>query len=213
MISYSMSQELERTNMSLILKGNGYEKVAGDKEQVIEFVQSMTGSEHVIFLWEDEKSKNQMISEFFSQQVKGGSSDGLFSIEPIQIREVENTLYENFYNTHKSAFLDKAVEQVSKRVSTNDGINSTKYAFEDDVWLIKRGLKKQLLDTETAVGREVDRKLSFLCMYHRPDLDEETVEQLVKAHGYVIIDKPLGLYRYGHNTSANAKIPSSVKSN
>jgi hypothetical protein len=163
-----MSQELERTNMSLILKRNGYEKVAGDKEQVIEFVQSMTGTEHVIFLWEDEKSKNQMISKFFSQLDKGGSSDGLFSIEPVQIHDVENTLYENFYNTHKSAFLDKAVEQVSKRVSTNNGINSTKYAFEDDVWLIKRGLKKQLLDTETAVGRKVDRKLSFLCMYHRP---------------------------------------------
>lgn len=105
-----------------------------------------------------------MISEFFSQPVKGGRSDGLFSIEPIQIHDVENTLYENFYNTHKSAFLDKAVKLVSKRVSTNDGINSMKYAFEDDVWLIKRGFKKQLLDTETAVGREVDRKLSFLCM-------------------------------------------------
>jgi len=57
-----------------------------------------------------------MISEFFSQQEKGGSSNGLFSIEPVQIQDVENILYENFDNMHKSAFLDRAVEQVSKKV-------------------------------------------------------------------------------------------------
>ena len=189
-----MDQELKRTDVSLILKGNGYEKVAGDKKHVIKFVQSMIGS--VVFLWEDKKSKNQMISEFFSQRVKGGSSDGLFSIEPVQIRDIENTLYENFYSTHKSDFLDKAVQQVSTKVSKNSGSSSTKYAFEDDTWLIKRGLKKQLLDTETVVGRKVDRRLSFLCMYHRPDLDMETIEKLVRVHGYVIVDQPLGLYRW-----------------
>ena len=85
----------------------------------------MTGSEHVVFLWEDEKSKNQMILRILQSTSQRRNSDGLFWIEPVQIHDVENTLYENFYNTHKSAFLDKAVEQVSKRVSTNDGINNT----------------------------------------------------------------------------------------
>jgi len=210
----SMNQEMEMTNVSLILKRNGFEKVAESKDHIVKFVQSMTGSEHVIFLWENEETKNQMISEFFNQQVKdaGSSSNGLFSIEPARIPDVENTLYESFHNLHKTAFLNKAVEQVSERVSTNIGSSSTKYAFEDDTWLMKRGLKKQVLDTESALGREVDRKLSLLCMDHRPDLDEETIEKLVKAHGYVIIDQPLGLYKWnGHNTAAITKIPSLVK--
>jgi len=197
-----MNQEIEMPNMSLILKRNGFEKVAESKKHIAKFVQSMTGSEHVIFLWENEETKNQMISEFFNQQVKdsnssnSSSSNGLFSIEPVRIPDVENTLYESFHNLHKSAFLNKAVEQVTKRVSTNIGGGSTKYAFEDDTWLMKRGLKKQVLDTESALGREVDRKLSLLCMDHRPDLDGETIEKLVKVHGYVIIDQPLGLYKW-----------------
>ena len=199
----TMKQEIEMTDLSLILKRNGFERVAESKANIVKFVQCMSGSEHVIFLWENEETKNQMISEFFNKQVKDSiSSNGLFSIEPVRIPDVENTLYENFHNMHKSAFLNKAVEQVSKRVSTNIGSSSTKYAFEDDTWLMKRGLKKQVLDTESALGREVDRKLSLLCMDHRPDLDGETVEKLVKAHGYVIIDQPLGLYKWnGPNTT------------
>jgi hypothetical protein len=115
---------------------------------------------------------------------------------------------------HKSAFLDKAVEQVSKEVSSNNGSKSTRYAFEDDTWLMKRGLKKQVLDTEMVLGKEVDRKLSLLCMDHRPDLDEETIEKLVMAHGYIITDQPLGLYRWkDHNTNANNKRVPSVKNN
>ena len=203
-----MKQEMKMTNMSLILKRNGFEKVAESKEHLVKFVQSMIGSEHVIFLWENEETKNQMISEFFNQQVKdSSSSNGLFSIEPVRILDVENTLYESFHNLHKTAFLNKAVEQVSKRVSTNIGSSSTKYAFGDDTWLMERGLKKQVLDTESALGREVDRKLSLLCMDHRPDLDGETIEKLVKAHGYVIIDQPLGLYKWQahHKTSAIIK--------
>jgi hypothetical protein len=115
---------------------------------------------------------------------------------------------------HKSAFLDKAVEKVSQRVSTNNGINSTRYAFEDDTWPMKRGLKKQVLDAEMVLGREVDKKLSLLCMDHRPDLDEETVEKLVRAHGYVISDQPLVLYQWkGHNTNSNTERAPLVKNN
>lgn len=193
-----MKQEVKTTDLSLILKRNRFEKVAESKAHIINFVQSMSGSEHVIFLWDNEETKNQMISEFFDQKVESSSSSGLFSIEPVRIPGVENTLYENFHNMHKSAFLNKAVEQVSERVSTNIGSNNTKYAFEDDTWLMKRGLKKQVLDTEMALGREVDRKLSLLCMDFRPDLDEEIIENLVKAHGYVLIDQPLSLYKWSN---------------
>jgi hypothetical protein len=64
--------------------------VAENKKHIVKFVQSMSSSEHVIFLWENEETKNQMISEFFNQQVKDCSSfNGLFSIEPVRIPDVE----------------------------------------------------------------------------------------------------------------------------
>ena len=200
-----MSNKIETTNISAMIEQNGFGKISDNIEAIVKFVQSMKGGEHVIFLWNNEENKKQMISEFFKQQVRGESS-GLFSVEPTEIQTIKNILYQNFYNTHKSAFLDKAVEKVTRAVSANNSNKSTRYAFEDDTWLMKRGLKKEVLDTEKALGKEVDKNLSLFCMDHRHDLDDdhETIEKLIKAHGYIIIDEPLALYKWKDGSSTTA---------
>lgn len=200
-----MSNKIETTNISAMIEQNGFGKISDNIEAIVKFVQSMKGGEHVIFLWNNEENKKQMISEFFKQQVRGESS-GLFSVEPTEIQTIKNILYQNFYNTHKSAFLDKAVEKVTRAVSANNSNKSTRYAFEDDTWLMKRGLKKEVLDTEEVIGKEVDKNLSLFCMDHRHDLDDddETVEKLIKAHGYIIIDEPLALYKWKDGSSTTA---------
>lgn len=200
-----MKNKIETTNISAMIEQNGFGKISDNIEAIVKFVQSMKGGEHVIFLWNNEENKKQMISEFFKQQVRGESS-GLFSVEPTEIQAIKNILYQNFYNTHKSVFLDKAVEKVTRAVSANNSNKSTRYAFEDDTWLMKRGLKKEVLDTEKALGKEVDKNLSLFCMDHRHDLDDddETVEKLIKAHGYIIIDEPLALYKWKDGSSTTA---------
>ena len=202
-----MSNKIETTNISAIIEQNGFGKIADNIEAIVKFVQSMKGGEHVIFLWNNEENKKRMISEFFKQQVRGESS-GLFSVEPTEIQTIKNILYQNFYNTHKSVFLDKAVEKVTRAISANNSNKSTRYAFEDDTWLMKRGLKKEVLDTEKALGKEVDKNLSLFCMDHRHDLDndDETVEKLIKAHGYIIIDEPLALYKWKDGSSTAATL-------
>lgn len=200
-----MSNKIETTNISAMIEQNGFGKISDNIEAIVKFVQSMKGGEHVIFLWNNEENKKRMISEFFKQQVRGESS-GLFSVEPTEIQAIKNILYQNFYNTHKSVFLDKAVEKVTRAVSANNSNKSTRYAFEDDTWLMKRGLKKEVLDTEEVIGKEVDKNLSLFCMDHRHDLDDddETVEKLIKAHGYIIIDEPLALYKWKDGSSTTA---------
>ena len=202
-----MSNKIETTNISAMIEQNGFGKISDNIEAIVKFVQSMKGGEHVIFLWNNEENKKQMISEFFKQQVRGESS-GLFSVEPTEIQAIKNILYQNFYNTHKSVFLDKAVEKVTRAISANNSNKSTRYAFEDDTWLMKRGLKKEVLDTEKALGKEVDKNLSLFCMDHRHDLDndDETVEKLIKAHGYIIIDEPLALYKWKDGSSTAATL-------
>ena len=201
-----MKNKIETTNISAIIEQNGFGKISDNIEAIVKFVQSMKGGEHVIFLWNNEENKKRMISEFFKQQVRGESS-GLFSVEPTEIQAIKNILYQNFYNTHKSVFLDKAVEKVTRAVSANNSNKSTRYAFEDDTWLMKRGLKKEVLDTEKALGKEVDKNLSLFCMDHRHDLDDdETVEKLIKAHGYIIIDEPLALYKWKNGSSTAATL-------
>jgi hypothetical protein len=202
-----MSNKIETTNISAMIEQNGFGKISDNIEAIVKFVQSMKGGEHVIFLWNNEENKKQMISEFFKQQVRGESS-GLFSVEPTEIQAIKNILYQNFYNTHKSVFLDKAVEKVTRAISANNSNKSTRYAFEDDTWLMKRGLKKEVLDTEKALGKEVDKNLSLFCMDHRHELDDddETVEKLIKAHGYIIIDEPLALYKWKNGSSTAATL-------
>lgn len=205
MISYGMSNQIKMTtNTTKILEQNGFEKVSSTMQDIVEFVQNMEGGEHIIFLWENEENKNRIISEFFKEQYRG-QSNGLFSVQRREINQVKNILYPNFYNTHKSAFLDKAVEKVTRAVSVKDDNKSTRYAFEDDTWLMRRGLKKQVLDTEEALGKEVDKNLSLFCMdhIHNIDDDETTVEKLIKTHGYVLIDAPLGLYKWRDTTASN----------
>ncbi|MDX1371812.1 MAG: hypothetical protein R3321_05045 [Nitrososphaeraceae archaeon] len=201
-----MSNQIKTMNIFAILEQNGFAKISEKIEEIVKFVQNMEGGEHVIFLWESEESKNRMISEFFQRQYRGESS-GLFSVEPTEIKQIKNILYPDFYNTHKSVFLEKAVEKVSRAMSVKNDAKSTRYAFEDDTWLMRKGLKKEVLDTEKALGKEVDKNLSLFCMDHRHDLndDEETIEKLIKAHGYVIIDEPLALYKWrgGNNAYDN----------
>lgn len=45
-------------------------------------------------------------------------------------------------------------------------------------------------------------------MDHRLDLDDddETVEKLIKAHGYIIIDEPLALYKWKDGSSTAATL-------
>ncbi|NOJ30224.1 MAG: hypothetical protein DA328_08675 [Nitrososphaeraceae archaeon] len=208
MISFSMSNQIKTTtNIAVILEQNGFEKISGNLDEIVKFVQKMKGSEHILFLWENEESKNRMISEFFIQQHRGKSS-GLFSIEPTKINEIKNILYPNFYNTHKSAFIEKAVEKVTRALSVRDSNMSIRFAFEDDTWLMKRGLKKEVLDTEEALGKEVDKNLSLFCMNHVHSLedDEGTIEKLIKAHGYVLLDVPLSLYKWRVDNNVAAGI-------
>jgi hypothetical protein len=200
-----MSNQIKTSNINAILEQNEFGKISDNIEEIVEFVQNMKGGQHVIFLWENEESKNRMISEFFKQQFRGQSS-GLFSLEPTEIKEIKNIVYPNFYDTHKSVFVEKAVEKVTRAMSANNSNKSTRYAFEDDTWLMQRGLKKEVLDTEKALGKEVDKNLSLFCMDHRHNLDddEETIDKLIKAHGYVLIDEPLTLYKWkGGNTAPN----------
>ena len=74
MISFGMSNQIKTTtNIPAILEQNGFEKISDNIEEILKFVQNMKGGEHVIFLWENEESKNRMISEFFNQQHRGES--------------------------------------------------------------------------------------------------------------------------------------------
>jgi len=179
------------------LQHNGYELVSEGKGCIVQYVWKLEGSEHILFLWEKEGNRDAIVQELFSSEHKG-ESNALFSVVPRNMPLVKNMTYGDFFKTYKEEFLEKAVDKVSRAVSMNQGDKSTRTAFEDDTWLMARGLEDKVLSTEEMLGRQVDPKLSLFCMDQRRNLSDATLVKLITTHGYVLLDEPgFSLYKWG----------------
>jgi hypothetical protein len=192
-----LKTEKQNELIATTLQQNNYEKVSEGRDCIVQYVRKLRGSEHILFLWEREENRNMMVQELFSTEHRG-ESNALFSVVPRDIPLVKNVTYPDFYNTHKTEFLEKAVDKVSRAVSMNPGTKSTRAAFEDDTWLMARGLEGKVLSTEEMLGKQVDQKLSLFCMDQRRNLSDATLVKLITTHGYVLLDIPgFELYKWG----------------
>lgn len=206
MIAYIMTQitsqtvnktEEQNELIAQTLQHNGYELVSEGKDCIVQYVWKLEGSEHILFLWEKEENRDMIVQELFSSEHKG-ESNALFSVFPRDMPLVKNMTYGDFFRTHKEEFLEKAVDKVSRAVSMNHGEKCTRTAFEDDTWLMARGLEDKVLSTEEMLGRQVDPKLSLFCMDQRRNLNDATLVKLITSHGYVLLDEPgFKLYKWG----------------
>jgi hypothetical protein len=179
------------------LERNGYDLVSEGQNCILEYVWKLGGSEHILFLWEKEENRDMIVQELFSSEQKA-ESNALFSVVPRNMPLVKNVTYGDFFHTHNEEFLEKAVDKVSRAVSMNRGNKSTRTAFEDDTWLMSKGLEDKVLSTEDMLGRQVDPKLSLFCMDQRRNLSDTTLAELITAHGYVLLDEPgFRLYKWG----------------
>ncbi len=207
MISHDMTQiiksqaviktEEQNKLIAQTLGQNNYGLASEGRDCVVQYVWKLRGSEHILFLWESEEKRDIIVQELFSSEHKG-ESNALFSVVPRNLALVENMTYGDFYHTHKDEFLERAVDKVSRAVSLNQGDKSTRTAFEDDTWLMARGLEDKVLSTEEMLGRQVDPKLSLFCMDQRRNLSEATLVKLITTHGYILLDEPaFRLYKWG----------------
>ncbi|HJS82028.1 MAG TPA: hypothetical protein VJ742_04250 [Nitrososphaera sp.] len=179
------------------LRKNGYELVSEGKDCIVQYVWKLKGSEHILFLWEKEENRDMIVQELFSSEHRGEST-ALFSVVPRNMPLVKNMTYGDFFHTHKDEFLERAVDKVSRAVSMNHDEKSTRSAFEDDTWLMARGLEDKVLSTEEMLGKQVDPKLSLFCMDQRRNLKDVTLVKLIAAHGYVLLDEPaFRLFKWG----------------
>jgi hypothetical protein len=196
------SQKVSKTEkqnqlIAQTLRQNGYALASEGMDSIVQYVWKLTGSEHILFLWEKEDNRDAIVQELFSSEHRG-ESNALFSVVPRSLHLVKNMTYGDFYNTHREEFLERAVDKVSRAVEMNQGQKCTRTAFEDDTWLMARGLEDKVLSTEQMLGRQVDPKLSLLCMDQRRNLGDATMVRLITTHGYVLLDEPaFRLYKWG----------------
>ncbi len=181
--------------ISKILNENKFELVTDKKEEIVEFVHKVNGSEHLLFLWKNHESKDEFVSEFFNKEFSGNSK-GYVSVKPYPDESVENIVYEHFHDQHGKEFIPKAVDKVTMTVEANKTGSATRFAFEDDTWLMERGQTEEVIGTEEKLGPIVDENLSLFCFNNVEKLDESKLNRMIPAHGYVILDEPLSLYKF-----------------
>ena len=181
--------------VSNILAGNHFELISDKMEEIVDFIRNVKGSEHLLVLWNDQESKDRLVSEFFNK-IYGGDSKGYFSVNPYEDDSVENTIYEKYFEQHGKKFIPKAVDKVVSTVSDNKTGSSTRYAFEDDTWLMERGQTEEVISIEEQLGKKVDENLSLFCFNNLTRLDEAKLKRMISAHGYVILAESNSLYKF-----------------
>lgn len=186
---------LNPQTVSKMLEENHFELISDKMEEMVDFVRNVKGSEHILVLWNDQESKDRLVSEFFNKAYSGDSK-GYFSVKPYEDDSIENTIYEKYLEQHGKKFLPKAVNKVVSTVSDNKTGSSTRYAFEDDTWLMERGQTEELINTEEQLGKKVAENLSLFCFNNLTRLDETKLKRMIPAHGYVILAESHSLYKF-----------------
>lgn len=91
------------------------------------------------------------------------------------------------------------LNSANKSQQNNDD-SPTRIAGEDVVWCFRNGFAGYVLRSEKSCGRYLQDNMSCLCGYdisnvNNEHIDRESIDALISAHGYVILDEPLSLYR------------------
>ena len=163
------------------------------KQEVLEFIRTFNGNEHVLYLYKDKEEKNKIMSEYFSSTK---SLSGLLSLEPMKQKNVENILYENLLIDREEA--KKKVFEFLSEVQLKNPEETVSHFFAEDgsLWLMN-GLTKQYLDTEKSLVEYVEKNpISFICACNIAEIsDDGVLSELIASHNYVILDEPFIAYR------------------
>jgi hypothetical protein len=169
---------------------------------------------HIIisFLYTNDNSKDNILASFFDTMING--SKGLFSFKKPandylscinNIMLFEELLQEPL--REYEVFAKRLADWIAKLSSSNKSqqqdntdIATARIAIDDAMWWFRNGFAGYILGFEKSMGRYLQNNLSVLCGYNISNVsnghtDRESINTLISAHGYVILDEPFSLYR------------------
>lgn len=161
---------------------------------VVDFVRSWEGHEHVLFLYGNAGTKDNVLAEFFGSAASA-TPKGILSVSPCHIPSTNNMLYGELLSVERSKAMNKAFDWVYTIHSVNDSMKGTRIAGEDASWFFRNGLGNEFIQTERAIGTKVADNISFLCSYDLAKIDERHLETIIPCHGFVVLDDPPAVYK------------------
>jgi hypothetical protein len=196
-----------RDILSSELTINDILKNTADRE-VLKFVSEISAHEHILFLYRNESSKDELLSAFFDPAKTTNVPTCLLSIKPRDGNLVSNNiLYDELFEEFSSGadkeelskkLYDWILNMCSSNKSRKKNTTPTRIAEEDATCWIKKGFADELIRLEQAAGKHLDSNLIVLCGFNISKLTDEDIntmmETIISCHGYVIIDEPFRVY-------------------
>jgi hypothetical protein len=186
--------------------------------QVFEFIRKIPAHEHIVFLYNNEESKDKALSAFFDSAITGNSPRGLISVESntsnTNLKLNSNILYEElFLSVKMSSAMKRMFDWINSLYSSSNTLNEkekeehdtreeegeskiTRVAGDDATWFFRNGLGNEILLAEKSIGKCIQENISVLCMYNiskMPDL--QIMKTIMATHSYVILDSPFIVYK------------------
>jgi hypothetical protein len=179
------------------------------EREILKFASQIPAHEHILFLYRNESSKDELLSAFFNPAKTANIPTCLLSVKPRDGNLVSNNiLYDELFEEFSSG-ADK--EELSKKLydwilnlclsnksRKRNTTTPTRIAEEDATCWIKKGFAKELIRLEQTAGKHLDDNLIVLCGFNISKLADEDInammETIISCHGYVIIDEPFRVY-------------------
>ena len=109
---------------------------------------------------------------------------------------MKSITYDEFLIVEKSKAMSGMFEWISEIHKSNLSGRETRVAGEDASWFLRNGFDNEFLDAEKKIGRRVQDKISVLCAYDTERIPlESQLKRIIESHGYVIIDRPMEVYK------------------
>ena len=176
------------------------------KNLTLEFIRRIDSNKHAILLYQNEKSKSEVLGAFFDDKVTGQSAKGMYSVPPVNVKSSTNLSIMSIgelLETDKQAAirnLDKWIADV--HLKNRDLYATTRIAGEDDTWLLESGLLDEVRSIEEIMARKIESNMTILCTYKLSKLlqkNQEIVNAIISHHDCVIIDEPYTAFTRGPN--------------
>ena len=157
------------------------------------YLETLSGHEHVLFLWNDKDLRNKIMKKFF---VQPDVPQCLISSERIKLPAVENVLYSDLLS-NKDVATQQELQMISQIHQKNQTMLATRLAGIDCTQWFKHGLSQEFLALEKQIDSYFEKEnISCICGYDINEIpDDEILKTLLKRHNYVMLDSPHSLFR------------------
>jgi hypothetical protein len=189
--------------------------------ETLEFISKIRAHEHIALLYQNELSKNKILSKFFDPHTTGRVSKGMLLLKKPDNDFCDfrctNILYEELLsqdNRTKHGITKILSDWIAKLHSSNrsekeqfeegeeNTIQTTRIAEEDATWWLRNGFDHQIISIEKLLDNDTqENDISVLCAFDRSkisNIDDDKnsiIKTTIAVHEYVILDEPFRVYK------------------